>query len=120
MRSLIRRHLLVYLLQVYSRRMLDYVSSKELKALVAPTEEHNVVLLSLLKSLDGLGSNGLYLLLCSLELLILLQGQLPLNSKLVPQDLDILLDSIGLVHGRNEVLPQFRILCLQSLYPKPH
>ena len=47
---------------------------KELEALVVLAEEHSVVLLSLLESLNGLGSNNLYLLLHSLELLVLLQG----------------------------------------------
>ena len=49
---------------------------KELKALVVLTKEHSVVLLNLLESLNKLGSNGFYLLLRGLELLILLQSQL--------------------------------------------
>ena len=91
---------------------------KELEAFVVLAEEHSVVLLSLLESLNSLGSNNLYLLLHGLELLVLLQGQLPLNFEVVPQDLDLLLNGIGLVHGRNEILLQFRILCLQSLHPR--
>ena len=57
---------------------------KELEALVVLAEEHSVVLLNLLESLNGLGSNSLYLLLHGLELLVLLQGQLPLNFEVVP------------------------------------
>ena len=53
--------------------MFNQVLTKELKAFVVLAKEYNVVLLSLLESLDGLGSNGLHLLLCSLELLIFLQ-----------------------------------------------
>ena len=88
--GLVRYHLLVnyYLhvqvLEVYSRRMFDQVPTKELKALVVPAEEYSVVLLSLLESFDGLGSNGLQLLLSSLELLILLLCDLSLRSEVVP------------------------------------
>jgi len=61
--------------------MLDQVLTKELKALVVLAEEHSVVLLSLLESLD------------------------------------LLLNGVGLIHGRNEILLYFRILYLQSLHP---
>ena len=54
--------------------MLDQVPTKELKTLVVPTEEHSDVLLNLLESLNGLGSNNLYLLLYNLQLLILFQS----------------------------------------------
>ena len=64
--------------------MFDQVLTKELKALVVPAKEYSVVLLSLLESFDGLGSNGLQLLLSSLELLILLQCKLPLRFEVVP------------------------------------
>ena len=97
--------------------MLDQVPTKELKVLVVPTEEHSVVLLSLLESLNGLGSNSLYLLLRGLELLILFQSQLPLSYKVVPQDLDLLFDGVGLIHGKNQVLLQFRVLRLRNLQP---
>ena len=68
---------------------------KELKALLVLAEEHSVVLPSLLESLNGLGSNSLYILLRSLELLVLLQGQLPLSSKVVPQNLDLSLTMLA-------------------------
>ena len=42
--------------------MFDQVPTKELETLLIPTEEHGVVLLSLLESLDGLGNNSLQLL----------------------------------------------------------
>ena len=76
--GLVRWHLLVnhfhvQILQVYSRGVFDQVLTDELKALVIPAKEYNVVLFNLLESLDGLSSNGLHLLLCSLELLIFLQ-----------------------------------------------
>ena len=77
---------------------------KELKALVVPVEEHSVVLLSLLESLNSLGNNGLYLLLRSLELLVFLQGQLPFSSEVVPQNLDLLFDGVSVVHDRNNVI----------------
>ena len=76
--GLVRWHLLVnhfhvQILQVYSRGVFDQVLTDELKALVIPAKEYNVVLFNLLESLDGLSSNDLHLLLRSLELLIFLQ-----------------------------------------------
>ena len=41
--------------------MLDQVSTEELEALEVLAEEHGIVLVSLLESLDGLGSNSLQL-----------------------------------------------------------
>ena len=64
--------------------MFDQGPTKELKTLVILTEEYNVVLLNFLESLNGLGSNGLHLLLHSLELLVFLQGQLPFSFEVVP------------------------------------
>ena len=55
---LLVNYLHVHVLEVYSRGMFDQVPTKEFKALVVPAEEYSVVLLSLLESLDGLGSNG--------------------------------------------------------------
>lgn len=71
LRSFVCLHLLVYLLQVqtsqvHASRMLDEVLPKELEALVVLTKEYNVVLASLLKGFNGLGNNGLDLLICSL------------------------------------------------------
>ena len=90
---------------------------EEFSAGVVKVALHRVVLLSLLESLNNLGSNSLYLLFRNLELLVFLQGQLPLSFEVIPQNLDLLFDGIGLVHGRNEILLEFRILYLQSLHP---
>ena len=54
--------------------MLDKEASKELEAFVIPATEHSVVLFSLFEGLDGLSSDRLHPFLCSLELLILLEG----------------------------------------------
>ena len=78
--------------------MLDEVPPQELEAFVVLVEEHSIILVSLLKGLDGLGCDGLYFLLYSLELLVLLQGQLTLSSQVV-QDLHLLLGNVGLIHG---------------------
>ena len=67
---LLVNHLHVQIFQVNSRGVFDQVLIKELNPLIVPAEEYSVVLLSLLKSLGGLGSNRLHLLLQSLELLI--------------------------------------------------
>ena len=53
--------------------MLDEVTPQKLKAFEVSTEEYSVVLVSLLKSLNGPGSNGLKLLLGYHKLLVLLQ-----------------------------------------------
>ena len=81
--------------------MFNQVLTKELKAFVVLAKEYNVVLLSLLESLDGLGSNSLHLLLHSLELLIFLQCELPLCFEVVPQSLGLFLDGVGLSHNNN-------------------
>ena len=52
--------------------MLDEVPPQKLKAFKVPVEEHSVVLVSLLESLDGPGSNSLELLLGSQKLIVLL------------------------------------------------
>ena len=65
--SLIYRHLLINhfhikILEVYSSGMFDHVPTEKLKVLEVPTKEHSTVLLNLLETLDGLGSNDLQLL----------------------------------------------------------
>ena len=99
-------------------RVVEVVLHEEFSTGVFEVTLHRIVLLSLLESLNGLGNNNLYLLLRGLELLVFLQGQLPLSSEVVPQNLDLLFDGIGLVHGINEILLEFRILYLQSLHPE--
>ena len=79
--------------------MLDEVPSQELKAFVVLAEEYSIVLISLLKGLDGLGCDDLYFLLYRLKLLVLLQGQLPLSPQVDRQDPRLLLGSVGLIHG---------------------
>ena len=54
--------------------MLDEEALQELEAFVIPVEEHGVVLFSLLEGLEKLGSDRLHPFLCSLELLVLLEG----------------------------------------------
>ena len=76
MGGLVSSHFLVYLfevkvLQIYSRGVLDEVSPQKLEPFEVPAEEHSIVLISLLESLDGLSSYGLNLLLSSQELLVL-------------------------------------------------
>ena len=66
--GLISCHILVHLLkvqvlQVNSSRMLDEITSQKLEAFEVPTKEYSIVLVSLLKALNGSGSNGLKLLL---------------------------------------------------------
>ena len=51
--------------------MIDEVSPQKLEPFEVPAEEHSIVLISLLESLDGLSSYGLNLLLSSQELLVL-------------------------------------------------
>ena len=77
--SLVYNHFLVHsfkvqFLQGYAGNMLDKEASKELEAFVIPAVEHGVVLFNLFEGLDGLGSDRLHPFLCSLELLILLEG----------------------------------------------
>ena len=62
--------------------MLNEVSPQKLEPVEAPAEEHSVVLLSLLEALDSLGSNAFDLLPSNHKLLVFLQSQLPLSSKL--------------------------------------
>ena len=102
--SLICNHLLVHslevqVLQVHVGRVLDEISSQKLEALVVSAEEHSIVLISLLEGLDGLNSDGLHPFLCSLELLVLLQGWLPLRPQVIRQDLRLLPDSIDILQG---------------------
>ena len=54
--------------------MLDEVNPQKLKTFKVPTEEHYVVLVSLLESLDRPSSNSFELLLGSQKLVFLLQG----------------------------------------------
>ena len=66
--SLVSRHLLVHhlkvqALQVNSSGMLDEITPQKLEAFEVPTEEYSVVLVGLLKALNGSGSDGLKLLL---------------------------------------------------------
>ena len=77
--SLVNHHLLIHLfeiqvLQVNSNGMLDEVPPQKLKTFKVPTEEHYVVLVSLLESLDGPSSNSFKLLLGSQKLVVLFQG----------------------------------------------
>ena len=55
------------------------------------------VLLGLLEALDGLGYNPFDPPLGSRELLVLLLGQLSLNSKLFSQSLELFLGQVGIV-----------------------
>ena len=77
--------------------MLDEISSQELEALVVSVEEHSIVLVSLLEGLDGLNGNGLHPFLCNLELLVLLQGWLPLRPQVIRQDLCHFPDGINIL-----------------------
>ena len=66
--SLIYSHLSVNLLeievlQIHSNQVLDEVAPQELKSLEVSTEEHSIVLISLLEGFNGLSSNGLNFLL---------------------------------------------------------
>ena len=54
--------------------MLDEEAPQELEAVLILAEEHNIVLVSLLKGLDRLGIDRLHHLHCSMELLVLLKG----------------------------------------------
>ena len=72
--------------------MVDEVSPQKLEPLELLAEKYSVVLLSLLKALDGLGSNTFDLLLGGCKLLVFLQSQLLLSSKLVSQSLELFLD----------------------------
>ena len=85
--------------------MLDEIPLKKLKTLIIPTKENSVVLFSLLKGFNGLSNNGLDLLIRSLELLVLLHGQLLLNPQVVDQSLSLLLGGVSFVHGRNKLPP---------------
>ena len=74
--GLVSNHFSVYffeikVLQIHSSRVLDEVSPQELKSFEVPTKEHSIVLFSLLKSLNGLSSNGLEFLLHLLKLFVL-------------------------------------------------
>ena len=100
--SLVYNHLLVHdlkvqVLQVYVGRVLDEISSQELEALVVSVEEHSIVLVSLLEGLDGLNGDGLHPFLCNLELLVLLQGWLPLRLQVIRQDLCHFPDGINIL-----------------------
>ena len=102
--SLVRNHFLVHglevqVLQVHVGRVLDEISSQELEALVVSVEEHSIVLVSLLEGLDGLNDDGLHPFLCSQELLVLLQGWLPLRPQVIRQDLRLFPDSIDILRG---------------------
>ena len=79
MGGLVSIHLLIYLFevkvfQIHSRRVFDEVSPQELEPFEVPTEEHSIVLFSLIESLHDLSSYGLDLLLGSQELLVLFQS----------------------------------------------
>ena len=109
--GLVHCHFLIYLLQIqvfkiHAGGVLDKVSPEELKTLVIPTEEHSVVLFSLLEGLDRLSNNSLDLLFCSQELLVFLQRQPPLCPQIIKQDLGFFLGGVSLIHGGNKVLPQ--------------
>ena len=54
--------------------MLDEVPPQKLKTFKEPTEEHCVVLVSLLEGLNGPSSNSFELILGRQKLVILLQG----------------------------------------------
>ena len=102
--SLICNHLLVHglevqVLQVHVGWVLDEISSQELEALVVSAEEHSIVLVSLLEGLDGLNGDGLHPFLCSLEMLVLLQGWLPLRPEVIKQDLRLFPDGIDILRG---------------------
>ena len=60
---LLVHHLKVQALQVNSSGMLDEITPQKLEAFEVPTEEYSVVLVGLLKALNGSGSDGLKLLL---------------------------------------------------------
>ena len=62
-RHLLVHHLKVQALQVNSSWMLDEITPQKLEAFEVPTEEYSVVLISLLKALNGSSSDGLKLLL---------------------------------------------------------
>ena len=79
--SFVSSHLFVNLLKIkvlhiHSNWVLDEIAPQELESFEVPTEEHNIVLLNLLKGLNGLSSNGLDLLLGRLELFVFLHRQL--------------------------------------------
>ena len=83
-RSLINGHLLkVQVFQIYSRRVLNEISSQKLEPLEIPAEEHSVILFNLLETFDGLDSYRFDLLLGSQELPVLLQSQLSFSPEVV-------------------------------------
>ena len=68
--SFISSHLFIHFLhvqifQINSGEVLDEIRPQKLKAFKVPNKEHYVVLVSLLKRLDGPSSNGLEFLLGS-------------------------------------------------------
>ena len=76
--SLVSCHLLVHYLkvqalQVNTSGVLDEITPQQLKAFKVLTEEHNVVLVSLLKSFNGPSSDGIKLVLGHQKLLVLFQ-----------------------------------------------
>ena len=83
-RSLINGHLLkVQVFQIYSRRVLNEISSQKLEPLEIPAEEHSIILFSLRETFDGLDSYRFDLLLGSQELLVHLQSQLSFSPEVV-------------------------------------
>ena len=111
LRGLISSHLFVYVLkikvlQIRSSKVLDKVSPQELKSFEVPTKEYSIVLFSLLKTLNGLSSNGLDLFFGCLELLVFFHRQLSLSHEVVPYDLNLLLQSVGFIHGGKQVFFQ--------------
>ena len=109
--GLVSSHFFVYflkikVLQIHSSRVLDKVLPQELKSFEVPIEEHSIVLFSLLKSLNGLSSNGLEFLLHCLEPFILFHHQLSFNSEVIPHDLDLSFYGVGLIHSSNQVFLQ--------------
>ena len=87
-RSLVSGHLRVHLLkvqvfQIYSKRVLNKISSQKLKPFEVPAEEHSIVLFSLLETFNGLDSYSFDLLFGSQELLVLLHSQLLFSPKVV-------------------------------------
>ena len=85
--------------------MLEKILLEKFETLVIPIEEHNVVLLGLLKGLNSFGSHSLDFLVCRLELLVLLHSQLLLNLQVVNQSLSLLLGGISFIHSKDKIPP---------------
>ena len=110
--SLVHSHLSVNLIEikilhVHANQVLDEVALKELEFHKVPTEEHSIMLVSLLEGFNGLSSNGFNFLLSRQELLVFLHHQLALSLEVVPHNLEFLFHGVCLPHGDDQILLQF-------------